>query len=1132
MALMFFENWYQLSMDAVVKRLKTDSQKGLDRKTVKELLRKNGQNLLYPVSKVTFYHLLRSITMDYTSYLLLITSIIAAVFEETSDAWILVILVVLNLVASLLIYTKSQKILEGMDRYTLPVVRVIREGRLYLVDQKVLAQGDLICLSAGDIVPADARLVSSEGLVANEADLFGRGYDRQEKDPSAVYHETVLPNRQKNMVFASTIITEGEGTALVTATSEDTVVVYSGKNHPIISHERVPVLGAIRKISRVWSLVVIAAVFLLTILDFVVPGQESALFQSFMKGLSFAVSTMSEMYVAFGFIVLAGAVFQTIQSYREAGGSGVVIKNPLSMEKLRKLTCLVIPKEGVLTSRETETDYIFAGGHLFHLSNRHGRRAMERPILFSVLSTGLYGADYLREKGVHTNTSEEKAILSLARKMGIYNARLDRSYPMLDHRGVDEFSRYETTLVSHRNERMAIIRGEVASILSDCAYYYCDGKAMILTREVAQDILQSYRKLLRDAYSVVAIASKKSVYTNLNKAGMLQTVMVFEGFLAFRVPYQKGVGQLISEARRVGIKVIMTSEKTADEELYFAQQIGIVENRSQCVDGSELSRMKEGIRRTNVSYYRMYCSLNPSQREELLAHLHEDGEVVAVVGAKMEDLPYLRKADVSIARNIAVYSDSNRFSQSDTVYSKTSESGQEEGCEALKFASDILLSDSDAEGNGGFRSILEAIGIAKNTEKNVLRIFRYLLASQTARFLLIVFSILFSYSGMNAIQILFLGLVLDFMSVLVLSYAKPDPGILESDEDASRKLNGPLFKNSSSVFTGVCWAFGSILSVLICQLSGIVTTPQQCGTVMFLSNCIISLLLLYSTRRDEFVFRPGMRMSTLMLVYSLALIELLLLFALFPTFGWIFGVTSVSAVAWLVVILISFACLMASESLKLFSKFREETVAEQTERKKKRGLPPVFYRMRQTLRTESRPSSGPDETPEPYHSEETTVHDEETEPSSPALKQTLLERIRQKIEASSLWRERGEGASELPDNPESNPDEALPEELPDEKVFLQAGAENDLFGTGMTGPVTMEKTVSDLRSFLHQDTKTVSLEEEEKAADSEFTGIGYLFSDSEYSAVIDILNKEIEERIGQKSGANGKEAETAGDEKH
>ncbi|MBE6657600.1 MAG: cation-transporting P-type ATPase [Ruminococcaceae bacterium] len=920
------DNWYQLTGEATAEKLKTSPKDGLTRKAARVSMRKHGKNEIYPVSKITFFNVLKAMTLDYTSYLLIAAALIAAVFEESVGAWVLVVLVALNLIVVLLSYAKSQRMLESMDRYTLPVVRVIRDGRLFMIDQKQLVPGDLICVSRGDIVPADARLITADDLCVDEERLFGKGSLHRKLSDLAL-HETLPPEKQRNMIFAGTLVSAGQATAIVTATGDATIISLTDKNRPIINHESIPLLGRLSVISRRWSLVVIGAVFVLTLLDFLMPSGQHALFSSFMGAMSFAVSTMSEMYVAFGYIMLACAVYQTVQQFRDAGGAGAIIKNPICMDKLRGMTAIMVPKEGIFTTRDTVADRVFAEDRLWDIADRRGRRAMERPILYAILSTGMYGEAYLRSlsegTGRLTRTEEETSILNLARRMDIYNVRLDRAYPLLDHRSVGGESEYDTTLVQHKEQLMAISRGECESLLSHCEYYYKNGRIMLLTPEVRTSILIAYRKLVRQAYSIVAVSSRAYAYNNLKFIGAAQREMVFEGFVAFRVPYLRGVGQLITDAKDAGIKVILCTERPAASEIYFAKQLGIIDRREQAVDGAELRLMKEGIRRTNAAYYRLCCGLDVHQKQEMLDYLREQGEVVGVVGQRLEDLCLLRSADISFAQNISVRQEKLTPGGSDTIVSRVSDSAGEEGCEALKFEADVIVSDATAKGSGGFSAILNTIGIAKNTDMNVIRAIKYLLCTQSARFLLVLYTILFAKEGMGAVQALFSGLFIDFIAVMILAFQKPSPGVLRTADEAEPWLKHPIRMGIPQIIIGACWACTAILSSFFAGFFGFAETEPAQGSVLFLTCVLISVLMLFSQQREDFLLRPGVRMTALHALSLLALFELILLFFLFPTFGMLFGVSSFSPIALVIIAIFALITLVLAECIKILARMRQ-----------------------------------------------------------------------------------------------------------------------------------------------------------------------------------------------------------------
>ena len=1192
------ENWYQLTCEAAEKKLGSSKKDGLTRKGVRTSQRKHGKNDIYPVSKITFFNVLKAMTLDYTSYLLIAAALIAAVFEESVGAWVLVALVALNLVIVLLSYAKSQRMLESMDRYSLPVVRVVRDGRLYMIDGKQLVPGDLIVVSRGDIVPADARLMTADDLILDEEHLFGRGAMHRKLADIAL-HETLPPEKQRNMIFAGTLVASGNATALVTATGEETIIAITEKNHPIINHESIPLLGMLSRISRVWSLVVIGAVFALTLLDFALSTEQNALFSSFMGAMSFAVSTMSEMYVAFGYIMLACAVYQSVQMFRDAGGSGAIIKNPICMDKLRSMTTLIVPKEGIFTTRDTVADRIYAEERLWDITDRRGRRAMERPILYAILSTGMYGEAYLKSLSEGTEkrarTEEETSILNLARKMDVYNVRLDRAYPMLDHKGVGGESLFETTLVQYKEQMLAISRGECEELLSHCAYYHKNGRIMLLTPEAKNAILIAYRKLMRQAYSVVAVSSRAYSYNNLKFIGAAQHDMVFEGFVGFRVPYLRGVGQLITDAKDAGIKVILCSERPASSEIYFAKQLGIVDDRAQAVDGTELRQMKEGIRRTNAPMYRLCCGLDVHQKLELLSYLHEAGETVGVVGQRLEDLRLLRAADVSFAQNIAVRAD-KQTPGGDTVVSRVSDAAGEEGCEALKFEADVIVSDATAKGGGGFASILSTLGIAKNTDMNVIRAIKYLLCAQTARFLLVLYAILFTKDGMGAVQTLLSGLVIDFISVLVLAFRRPSGDVLRTAEDAAPWLRHPLRLGIPQIITGVFWACSAIMASFFAAVFGFAATEPAQGSVLFLTSILTSVLMLFSWQREDFLFRPGVRMTAIHALSLLSLLELLILFFLFPTFGMLFGISSFSPIALVIIVLFSLMTLAMAECIKVLARMRarpdlheedEETAERQSQ------IASLFHLFRAQKVVEEAGEQGisaadRDDTAETkkkkrfsfvhrsdaeakklaemeaYIAEQKALHEAkhktaedksaEDAGAKPKKRRETPKKRRSAIPDTAMERAAkhrlfAEEEEELSVSRGERPDDALgaairaqkgrgtavphfadpdvtedfdlsvlsaldPDDLdvtdsdtrPDPDVYEDAM--QHIIDGERTRDITIAGTDADLVTFLRAKASPEADEKNAEAADREFLGIGYLFSEAEYEAIMAQFNED------------------------
>ena len=195
------EKWYDKSIKQTELRLETDASRGLTREVVAKRRRLEGDNDVYPLPKKTFRTYVAHLLTDYTSLLMLVTLLIAAVFEETENLLIMFLILATYYIIMLFSYVKAQKVLESMGMSALPNAKVLRSGRIFMIKQKQLVRGDVIYVSAGDIVPCDASLVESSGLEVLEVNVTSVTHAVR-KDATFINYHDISPAQQKNIIFA------------------------------------------------------------------------------------------------------------------------------------------------------------------------------------------------------------------------------------------------------------------------------------------------------------------------------------------------------------------------------------------------------------------------------------------------------------------------------------------------------------------------------------------------------------------------------------------------------------------------------------------------------------------------------------------------------------------------------------------------------------------------------------------------------------------------------------------------------------------------------------------------------------------------------------------------------------------
>lgn len=910
----------------MIEHLNTDMANGLTRKAASARGMRYGNNVIYPIPKKSFHTYLAHIITDFTSVLLIASAVIAVIFEQGTSAAVIGATLVINYIIAIFTYVKAQRVLENMGHFALPTAKVMRDGKLYMVKQEQLVAGDIIYIASGDIVPADVRLLEGEGLAALEVNLTGIPRS-QEKDAAFIDYRNLPPAGQKNMLFASTILTSGSGKAVVCEVGEDTLVCKMGKNKPIVSHEKLSILKSINRYCGIWSLCMIALIFLFTMICLFTDTLGQGVFHTFMTGLSLAVASMSELYTAFGYIIIACGIFNAVNQYKDVN-SGALIKNSAKLEKLKDVTCLIVPKDGTFTVKDLKIERIYCDDEWFSSGDKRFAEHCADVIRYAVISTGIYGAARLVANNDSRNniySSEEDAIIRLAEKHHMYNVTLERDHPVIDHIAIGEDSRLHTTLFQAGAEYKLALRGEPGDLLSRCTTYTYQGVRYKLTQEKINELLVSAFMITKQAYRVVAVATRVSQYNTLTRLGAAQNELNFEGFLAIREPILHGAAKNVAMCRAAGMKVVMLCDDVSPNNRYLAEAIGVIKDERECIDASALANMKIGLFRANLDLYRLYEGINTTQKRLLVKYLRESGEKVAFLGHELDELILLKECDVGFSQSMTISEKAGKAgvdltSRRIPVYAKNAKESSKNGCEALKFESDIIISEADKSGGGGFNAIIRALGVSKVIYLNLFRMMKYLITSQFARLFAVFICAVAGFRGLTPTQILVCGLVMDMLAVMVISFEKPAHDFMLYRVDIEKRLKQPLPYMIQSVIFGLFWAVLTVLPSLISVVCQLNISEAQLNTAAFIGFLPAQFAVMTEIKKERSIFVPNIKISG---VYMLTLTMLICFIAacfLIAPFGALFEVCSLELYGIVAAILPSVLMILIFELYKVISK--------------------------------------------------------------------------------------------------------------------------------------------------------------------------------------------------------------------
>ncbi len=893
------ERWYDKSAVQTATLLGTNVGTGLDRAEVRRRRKLDGENDIYPTPKKNYKTYLAHLLTDFNSLLMLTVLLIAAIFEETENLFVMLAVLLTYYTVAMVTYMKSQSVLDDMGKGALPNAKVLREGRVYMIKQRRLVRGDIVYISAGDIVPCDARLCESNDLEVLEVNVTGVTHAVRKSSRFEEYHD-VAPAAQKNMLFASSIVTKGNAKAICCEIGHETLVCKMKKNQPIVSHERIQVFDRIAVFCRRWTLAMTVTVFILTVMSLFAETTNTGIFPSFMTGVSLAVSSMSEFYTAFGYIVLACGIFSALNRKKEVN-RGALIKNSSKLEDIKNLTCIMVPKEGAFNIRGMSLEKVFANGDVYSHEERGFKNNASRVLRYALISTGKYGAGMLTRNNVlgeNIYTSEEDAIIKAAEGLSEYNIGLERRYPMVEH--VDRGTRgsaFDTTLVHYENGFFVSLRGDYSSILPLCRYYTEDSRVYTMTDEKLNNFYIEAEKLARQSYRVIAVASKDTVYNNLRRVANCHTELTLEGLLAIREPILPDAAKNILRCKNAGIKVIMLSPDESENNAVIAESLGIASSPDQLVTGRALSGIKEGIIRADLDKYTVYQGLTLAQKRMIVRYLQEKGEKVGYLCSELDEIILMKDADVGFAQSVTL-SDRTGGSGVDLsrhnipIYSKDANSGQT-GCEALKFVSDVIVSEPDASGTGGFNAIVDAFLCSKSVYYNLHRMLKYMISAQIARLLLIFMSLFLGFTALIPSQILFLGLVTDFAAIIIIAFEKPDYSLVKASSHVGDRLQNPFIKNPEATVLGILWAVVTSVSAIILMKTSLMTEATVTA-YCFVSFIIAQIAMLNESKRETSIFDKNVRVNGAYLSMLAVVAAFLAVAFAIPSFGELFGIVRMS----------------------------------------------------------------------------------------------------------------------------------------------------------------------------------------------------------------------------------------------
>lgn len=593
--------WHTFSEKKLMENLNT-SPDGLEPLEAEKRLERYGENRFEETKKKSFLAAFLKQMSDTMVLILLAAAILSVAVSfisgdgEYFDAIIILAIVAFNAVTGVVQEFKAEHALQALKKMNSPSARVVRGGKESVVDTAKLVPGDVIILSAGDFVPADARVIEAVQLTADESALTGETKEIEKK--CGKYEESQSALEAYNMVWAHTVITGGRGKAVVVETGMNT---QTGKVAGMILSSETPETPLQIRLKKTGKILGMTAVLICGLIFLMGIIRRQPPLDMFMTSVSLAVAAIPEGLPAIVTVMLAIGV------QKMARKNAVVRKLP-AVETLGSATVICTDKTGTITKNEMTVTDIFGDKTRF----------LECCCLCN------------DERG-----ATEKALIKAAEGAGISKKELDEKNLRVDEIPFSSARKLMTTVHKTLGGYKVISKGAPEILLPLCAL-----------REVEKkEILKKNKEMAESGKRVIAAAYKETSV----KGGKYEENLIFAGLAAMSDPPRKGVFEAVKSCRQAGIKVVMITGDQQDTALAIARETGICSAGDRAMSGKELDLLSDDKLQEIIGDCRVFSRVTPEHKMRIVRALQRCGEVVAMTGDGVNDAPALKNADIGCA---------------------------------------------------------------------------------------------------------------------------------------------------------------------------------------------------------------------------------------------------------------------------------------------------------------------------------------------------------------------------------------------------------------------------------------------------------------------------------------------------
>ncbi len=813
--------WYTDDGDAVVAALGTDRERGLSRAEAQRRLSEDGPNAIAAEPSPSAWQVTLRQVVDPMNVMLIAVAVISLVINQVSVGILVGALVILNVILGAKQELKAKASVDALSRMQIPQARVIRDGTLEQVDATSIVPGDILALEAGDVVPADGRILRSATLETQEAALTGESAPIAKDAEVIADPDTTLGDRA-NMVFQNTLVTRGTASVVVTDTGMSTQMGQIASMLSAVKPAKSPLQRELDSLTGVLGWIAWGAVAIIIVTG-LLRGQEIA--SVILLGISMAISAIPTGMPSF---------VQAMLSYgaRQLAAHNAIVKNLTDVETLGATSAINSDKTGTLTMNAMTVESLYYAGDWYTVTGTGYAKtgeilgaagSAEQDFTQLALGLTLCSDATVSDDGAVIGDPTEGALVVLAAKMGA-DAEITRArYPRAAEVPFD--SAYKFMATFHQAPRegtielVALVKGGPDVVLDRCSRVLTpDGPEPIESHR--QAVLEANRSLSSQGLRVLAFAVRRFPPGTTVPGDPMAEVrdLTFVGLVGIIDPLRPSSKEAVRIAREAGIEVRMITGDHAITAAAIGAKLGLGEGAAS---GAEIQAMSDDELKAALPRLHVFGRVTPEDKLRLARLMQEEGAVVAMTGDAVNDAAALKQADIGVAMG--------------------------SGSDVTKQAGKMILVDDN------FGTLVTAVRLGRSIYDKIVSYVRYQMAQLFSLVLLFLVASIFDINNgvpLTPIMVLFLNFFITIFPVIVIMLDPAPAGIMQQPpRDPKKTIANRKAVIMWFVYGGLIFAT-SLVPLLIYpdQLSS--TEPNVPVTMTFVIAALGSIFGGLVLRRD------------------------------------------------------------------------------------------------------------------------------------------------------------------------------------------------------------------------------------------------------------------------------------------